>query len=133
MKTLPIVWQRLVTREGRTCPRCQGTHEEVLRAMARLRAALAPLGVTPTLETRALDEQDFRGGPLESNRIWIAGRPMEDWLQGTAGSSRCCEVCGECSCRTLEVDGERYETIPESLIVRAALIAASRMRDPSVG
>ena len=55
MKTLPIVWQRLVTREGRTCPRCHATHDEVLRAMERLGAVLAPLGVAPALETRELD------------------------------------------------------------------------------
>ena len=53
MKTLPIVWQRLANTEGRTCPRCHGTGDEVLSALDRLRAALAPLGVEPQLETRA--------------------------------------------------------------------------------
>ena len=51
MKTLPIVWQRLVTN-GETCPRCAGTGDEVERAYQQLRAQLLPLGIEPTLETR---------------------------------------------------------------------------------
>lgn len=131
MKTLPIVWQRLVTTAGATCPRCQGTEAEVLRAVARLERALAPLGMRPTLETREIDEHAFRDRPLESNRIWIAGRPMEEWLQGTVGSSACCNECGDRECRTLDVEGARYEVIPEQVLVRAALIAASRLLDPT--
>ena len=36
MKTLPIVWQRLVS-SGETCPRCAGTGDEVERAYQQLR------------------------------------------------------------------------------------------------
>ncbi|MET1154706.1 hypothetical protein [Arthrobacter sp.] len=28
-------------------------------------------------------------GPPESNRMWIAGRPMEDWLGATVGPLLC--------------------------------------------
>jgi hypothetical protein len=48
MKPLPIVWQRIVSAAGTTCPRCQGTHEEVQRAVARLRCA-------PAAASRLLD------------------------------------------------------------------------------
>ena len=103
MKTLPIVWQRLVNTEGRTCPRCHGTGDEMLGALDRLRAALAPLGVEPQLETVELNEAVFLEQPSESNRIWIAGKPLEEWLGGQTGSSRCCNECGDKDCRTVEV------------------------------
>ena len=119
MKPLPIVWQRLVNTEGRTCPRCHGTGDEMLGALDRLRAALAPLGVEPQLETVELNEAVFLTRPSESNRIWIAGKPLEE--------------CGDKDCRTVEVAGQTYEVIPEELIVRAGVIAASQMLNPKLG
>lgn len=131
MKQLPIVWQRLVNTQGNTCPRCQGTGQEVQRAVERLRLMLEPLGVTPALEMRELDEATFMNQPAESNRIWIGGKPIEDWIEGQAGSSQCCDECGDNDCRTLEVGGQSYEVPPEALLVRAGIIAASRLLDPS--
>lgn len=131
MKTLTILWQRLVDASGSTCPRCEGTGQSVEQAVARLKAALAPLGVEPRLEMREMAPEAFKARPLESNRIWIDGQALESWLDGTAGASRCCDACGDAECRTLEVDGAIYEAIPESLLVRAGLIAASRLLDPA--
>lgn len=127
MKTLPIVWQRLVDDAGATCPRCSSTQQEVERAIEQLRATLAPLGIVPVLDAREITPAAFAAQPLESNRIWIGGRPLEDWLQATSGASPCCSSCGDADCRTVDVAGTRYEAIPENLLVRAALIAASQM------
>lgn len=80
--------------------------------------------MVPELEMRELDETSFQAQPAESNRIWIAGKLMEDWLQGSVGSSPCCSVCGDSECRTISVDGQTYEAIPAELLVQAALIAA---------
>lgn len=91
------------------------------RAIAILEVALRPLGVEPTLETREIDEGSFAVNPSESNRIWILGKPMEEWLGGSVGSSRCCSVCGESECRTVEVSGTMFEVIPEKLLLRARL------------
>jgi len=132
MKALDILWQRLVDANGSTCPRCSTTQQQVERAVERLKSALAPLGVEPRLETREIVPTAFQARPLESNRIWIAGEPLEAWLNGTSGASRCCDACGDAECRTLEVDGTTYEAIPESLLVRAGLIAASRLLDPTL-
>lgn len=126
MKTLPILWKRLVD-EGETCPRCGSTQQSVTTAVAKLESALAPLGIRPVLETQAIDAAAFRIAPAESNRIWIGGKPMEEWLGARAGNSPCCEVCGDLPCRTMEVDGRTYEAIPEDLIVKAAMVAASRL------
>lgn len=132
MKTLPIVWQRLVSASGTTCPRCQGTHEEADRALAHLKIVLEPLGVLPTLELREIDDASFQARPSESNRIWVAGKPLEEWIGARVGHSRCCDECGDQDCRTAEVEGTTYEVIPQQLLVRAALIAATRMTDPSL-
>ena len=99
--------------------------------MTKLEATLRPLGLQPVLATRVLDEAAFRADPSASNRIWIAGRPLEEWLGASAGTSPCCSVCGDLPCRTLEVAGTSFEAIPEDLIVKAALIAAARMIEPT--
>jgi hypothetical protein len=130
MKTLPILWQRLV-KAGATCERCGSTHQQILEALARLEPALRPLGIQPVLQTVVLDESSFRADPSASNRIWIAGKPMEDWLGASAGSSPCCSVCGDLPCRTLEVDGHLFEAVPQDMVVKAALIAAAGMIESS--
>jgi hypothetical protein len=56
-----IVWQRLVSSDGKTCDRCNATYQEMLRAVGTLKEAF---------------------------RIWIAGRPMEQWLGARVGSRR---------------------------------------------
>jgi hypothetical protein len=86
---------------------------------------LKPLDIEPVLEVREIDDRSFKSKPEESNRIWIAGRPMEEWLGAAIGSSRCCSVCGDTPCRTMEVEGAVFEDIPEAVILKAALIAAS--------
>lgn len=129
MKLLPIVWKRLVSREGKTCDRCDATHQEIQRAVSKLREVLRPLGIEPTLETRVIDTDSFKANPSESNRVWIAGKPMEEWLGANVGSSRCCSVCGESDCRTVEVSGTVFEAIPEKLFVRAGLAAAASLLD----
>jgi len=127
MRPLPILWQRLVSPEGKTCDRCSATYQEMERAIARLRQSLQPLDIEPRLEIREIDERSFKANPSESNRIWIAGRPMEEWLNASVGSSSCCSVCGTAECRTVEVDGTIFETIPQNLFLKAALVAASEL------
>ena len=122
---LPIIWQRLVTADGKTCQRCDATYQHLQSAVAKLRVALKPLNIEPILELREIDERSFRNKPDESNRIWIAGKPAEEWLGASVGSSLCCSVCGEMPCRTMQVEGAVFEDIPEEVILRAVLIAAS--------
>lgn len=132
MKSLPILWQRLVSEQGTTCPRCHSTGEEVQRAVEKLKLALEPLGVTPELQVKEIDQATFIQDTLQSNQILIAGQTIEHWLGGQAGSSRCCNECGDNDCRTVEVGGKSYEVIPEELLIRAGVIAAARMLDPTL-
>lgn len=129
MISLPIMWQRLVSADGKTCDRCDATYQAIQRAFSTLKEALRPLGIEPILETRTIDEPSFKTNPSESNRIWIAGTPMEEWLGARVGSSRCCSVCGESECRTVEVVGATFEAIPEKLFLKAALIASAHVLD----
>jgi hypothetical protein len=101
------------------------------RAIAKLKTALAPLGIEPILEAKEIDQDSFEANPSESNRIWIAGQPLEAWLGAGVGSSRCCSVCGESECRTVKVGASEFETIPEDLFLKAALVAASQLLDPT--
>ena len=110
MRSLPIVCQ-LVDPEARACDRCGATRRELERAVAVLEHALRPLGVEPHLEIMEIveiDEAPFTANGPESNRIWIAGKPMEEWLDETVGSSA---------------------ATPERMIVKAALIASSELID----
>ena len=131
MRPLHIVWQRLVSSSGQTCNRCEDTYEALRDAVAKLKDALGPLGLEPMLETKEINEESFKGDPSESNRIWIAGRSLEEWLGGRVGSSQCCSVCGYTECRTVDVDGAVFEAIPEELILKAALVAAAQMLAPA--
>ena len=129
MRQMPIVWKRLVMG-GETCNRCGDTGRELDLAVAKLAASLLPLGIEPILKLQELSETEFKVNPSESNRVWIAGKPVEEWLGASVGMSRCCSVCGDSDCRTLEIEGRSYEAIPEDQLVKAGLIAASQMIAP---
>jgi len=127
-RVLSIRWQRLVADGHQTCPRCRDTEVELGEAVERLERSLAPSNVRVDLEKVALDKATFESDPLASNRIWIAERPLEDWLEASIGKSPCCESCEDAECRTVRVGAEVYEAISADLIVRAGLRAASSLR-----
>ncbi len=129
MKPLLILWQRLVS-QGKTCDRCNSTYQEITVAVEKLKQSLAPLGIEPKLQIRELDERTFKANPSESNRIWIAGKPMEEWVGARIGSSPCCSVCGTLECRTVEVEGTVFETVPEALFLKAAMRAVAELLGP---
>ena len=133
MKSLPILWQRLVSSDGKTCDRCRATQEQIRRAVGKLKKSLRPVGLEPILKIKKISAQSFKENPSESNRIWIAGKAMEFWLGARVGSSRCCSVCGDSQCRTIELGSAEFETIPERLIVKAALAAAAELTDVKPG
>ena len=85
------------------------------------------MGFEPVLEVKEIAQEDFHAEPSESNRIWIAGRPLEDWLGAKVGSSRCCSVCGDAECRTFDVGASTFEVIPEALVLQAALAVTSQL------
>jgi hypothetical protein len=135
VKSLQIRWQRLVDASNQTCGRCGATGAAVERAVELLKRALRELEIEVALKTEALDPATFAKDPLESNRIWIGGLPLEWWLSATSGKSQCCDACGDADCRTVTVDGRTYEATPAELIVKAGLLAAARLlgTDPPEG
>lgn len=126
---LKIRWQRLVS-EGGTCPRCGSTEKEVEKAVSTLAQSLAPLGIEVVLEKQELSVAEFKKDPSQSNQIWLNNRLLEDWIGGEVGHSPCCDVCGPSECRTVEVEGQVYETIPAEIIIKAALSAAAQLYVP---
>ena len=134
--TLTVDWQRLVTDEGETCDRCGGTQAELDKAIKVLRESLSPLGIEVAFVEHALTIEECAADIMQSNRIVIGNRTLEDWVGGEVGKSVCGTCCGaigeEVECRTVSVDGSTYEMIPAELIVRAGLLAASEVvRVPS--
>ncbi|MFP3983098.1 MAG: DUF2703 domain-containing protein [Desulfurivibrionaceae bacterium] len=127
MKKLRICWQRLRDEQGKTCDRCGTTEEAVETSIRKLKRALKELEIDVILEKKTLEPSTFFNDPLQSNRIWIAGRPLEEWLSATTGKSRCCSTCGDSECRTVTVDGKTYEAVPAELIIKAGLLAAARL------
>jgi hypothetical protein len=121
-----IKWQRLVAK-GETCPRCESTEQELNKAINKLQQALSPLEIKVTLEKEEINISEFKQDPLQSNRIFINEQPIENLLKGKVGQSPCCEVCGPSDCRTMEIDGLIYETIPSELIIQAGLMAANEI------
>jgi hypothetical protein len=133
MKTIKIVWQRLVDEQGSTCDRCSSTEQELDKAVRFLQKTLAPAGVHFSLEKKALDMQEVAPEPSQSNRIWIDGRPLEKWLGAKVGKSPCGAPCEGMECRTLEQNGTSHETIPAELIIKGGLLAVQQFVNKIAG
>jgi len=129
MKTLLVEWQRLLDEQKQTCPRCSSTEQEVEKAVKELNQLLEPSGVVAILVKKAIDPEIFKKDVLQSNKILIAGKLMEEWLGAKTGQSKCCETCGDAECRTVEYADETHEAIPADLIVSAGLVAAAQVFD----
>jgi len=125
MKTLPIIWQRLVDEKGETCERCHSTYKEIQKAFKKLKQALHPLAIDVIFNQNEIAQSAFVNDPSQSNRIWIGSKSLEEWLEAKVGQSQCCDICEGSECRTIETDTRVYEVIPEELIIKAGLLAAS--------
>lgn len=126
VKVLEVRWQRLVTGR-KTCPRCSSTGKELETAVSKLRRSLKPLGIRVALKKARLSLSEFRREPGASNRIFFNGLPLEGLINAKTGKSPCCDVCGEAECRTVKTGGRAYEVVPSALVIRAGLVAASRL------
>lgn len=124
-KSLVISWQRLVS-DGSTCPRCGSTEEELDKAVSQLKEKLTPQGIEVILKKEEITIDEFKQNPLKSNQILFNDQSLEDLLNAKTGHSKCCDVCEDEECRTMEIEEKRYETIPAELIVEAGLKAISK-------
>jgi hypothetical protein len=104
--------------------------EELRKALSTLKQSLAPLGIGVILQKEEIPIAEFRKDPLQSNRIWINNRLLEEWIEGRVGQSPCCDVCGPHNCRTVKAEGQVFETIPAEIIIKSGLLAASQLVNP---
>ncbi|WP_448873558.1 DUF2703 domain-containing protein [Desulfobulbus propionicus] len=111
--------------DGQTCDRCACTGDATEAAIDKLKRCLAEVGIKVLLEKRIIDQAAFIANPLQSNQISIDGRTIETWLDVSTGQSACCGPCADKQCRTIRIDGQAYEAIPEAVILRAGLLAAA--------
>ena len=111
-------------QEGETCERCGDTREATRAAVAEATGLLSPAGVVVVLAERELD----RSGIAESNQVLVNGRPVEEWLGGSATESdcpSCADLIGEPTCcRAVEIDGLVSEALSRETIVGAIMTAA---------
>ena len=129
MKKLVIEWQRMLDEQKQTCPRCGSTEQEAEKAVQELNQLLNQSEIVVNLVKKAIDPVSFKKDVLQSNKILIAGKTLEEWVGAKTGQSKCCETCGDAECRTVEYADETHEAIPADLIVRAGLVAAARLFD----
>lgn len=134
-KTLDIVWQR-VTVGAETCERCGDTGQSVRSAARTLRAELAALDIAVVLTEKALPPFAV----AESNRVFFNGESLEELVGAQVGMNHCqscCDLLGEhlhgqpgrtVDCRTLIVDGQELEALPEELLLRAGRRAAEKLK-----
>lgn len=125
-KIVKIKWKRLISK-GETCPRCGVTEQEIEKAVSTLKQSFAPLGIGVILEKEQISDTEFQKNPRQSNKIWINNRLLEDWIGGKVGQSPCCDVCGPHDCRTVQIQGQIYDSIPSEIIIKACLLAASQL------
>lgn len=124
-KQLTILWRRLV-QEAETCPRCAATEGELEQAVTELTARLSPQKIEVVLKKKAITPEEFQTDPTRSNAILFNGSSLEELLKAKAGTSRCCGVCGDAACRTVETANASYEVIPAAMIVQAGMAAVER-------
>jgi len=120
MNRLEIEWRRM-DKDGKTCDRCSDTGEMMRAAYADLVEELKPKGWEVTLKETLMTDQEIP----ESNSIYFNGIAIEKLLPDTRKSENCCVSCGEIlgsptMCRTLERNGQTFETIPTAMILEAA-------------
>lgn len=125
-KVLKISWQRLVS-DGNTCSRCGSTEDELDKAAKQLGDSFSSLGIKVELQKIELSLEEFKKNPTKSNTIFFNGILLEDLIEAKTGQSACCDVCGDKECRTVEIGEQSYETIPADLIIKAGLIAGSKI------
>lgn len=99
MKSLPIVWQRLVSPEGKTCDRCNATHQEMQRALRKLEEALRLLGSAPSLDIERSVKRHSK--PTRRSRV-ASGSRASRWRNGWARASAAVVAARSAVTRTAE-------------------------------
>lgn len=128
MKEIKIEWQHL-DQGGETCARCSDTGKAVLQVIEDLSGELQAQGVQLTFNEKKLGENEIAG----SNKIFINGVVLEDLIPELKVIENTCHSCSdllgkETCCRAVEYKGQVHEDVSESLIRKAVMLTADKLR-----
>jgi len=129
-RTLALEWQRMIDEDGNVCCGSEATRMAVETARAKLAQALEASGIEVVLTKTDFTPEECVDCPERANRVLVAGRGVDFWLQAETGSSPCEGFCKQTlgekgSCQNLMYEGQTYDVIPADLIVKAGLAAAA--------
>jgi hypothetical protein len=126
MPVLEIEWRHF-EKENNTCTRCSNTGQTLARVVAKLAEECRPQGWEIQFKETLLTENEIS----DSNMIRVNGQPIEQILKhavvGKSLCPSCCQLIGKSAtnCRTIELAGRVYESIPAHLI-RGAVCAVAQ-------
>lgn len=116
MKTITITWRRLIEK-NETCPRCKSTEKELEKAVKELQKQ----NIKVIIQKEVITLKEFKKNPTQSNSILFNNVTLEKLLKAKIGTSKCCGVCGDSECRTIEMNKKSYESISAKMIKQAAM------------
>ena len=123
MRKILIEWKHY-DKQGETCSRCNNTGDNVKAAIGTICSEFKDVKISYKETRLAADKM------AESNSIFINGQAIEDLLEATASENFChsctCLSGKGSNCRTIELDGNSYEAIPEELILKALRLVVGR-------
>ena len=118
MISLPIIWQRLVSSDGKTCDRCDATYQAIQRAFNTLKETLRPLGIEPTLKRARSTNNHSRPTPLSPTEFGLREDPWRNGLvqeSEAAGAVLCAATRSVERWRSWERRSRRFrETLSQS-------------------
>lgn len=122
MGKLTIEWKHF-DKEGRTCDRCSGTRDNLMKAIEEIKKELKPEVDIIFKETKLTQDR-----MSESNEVIIGGTNIEDLIPGVVSGENECPSCSTlidgsfgCRCRTLVDKEDVMEEIPAEIIKKAVL------------
>jgi hypothetical protein len=117
--TMAVRWMKPAT-ENAKC----GIQEQVLnKAVNELNRNLHGKDIKVQFGYVTFTQEKPTGDAASSVGLWINGKPFEYWLHA--------QSTGNEDCVELMVDGQKYNTIPAELIVKAGMTAAEVMSTPA--
>lgn len=118
MRIIRIEWKHY-DKEGETCTRCNTTGDNIKAALEAISEDRSRKKIKIDYKETILEADKMP----ESNTVIINGQKIEDILNAKASENYChscsCLAGSDTNCRTIELSGQSYESIPKEMILEA--------------